>query len=386
MSTGNSMTMRLPKLLIADDQPDVLTALRLLLKGAGIEAESATSPQAVVEALSARDFDLVLMDLNYTRDTTSGLEGLDLISRIRALDEVVPVVAMTAWGGVELAVEAMKQGINDFILKPWENARLLDVLRSQIEAGRIRRKQAIFQSARQQELIAARRVQQSLLPGSIPAIEGCQVSTHWKPALEVSGDYFDVFRTSPKRTAICIGDVMGKGMSAALLMSNLQALVKSFSGPQVSPADLCAQLNRTMCEHGNADKIITFFYSQFDSGNKRLSYVNAGHNPPLLLRANGELLRLGSGGALLGAFAESAYEQGEIELKSGDRLVCYTDGMTEASNQAGEEFGEDRLRMLLIENARAGSEQLRNAVVNAVETFSEGSFQDDATLIVIAVD
>ena len=109
--------------LIADDQPDVVTALRLLLRGAGYQTEGVNSPAAVLEAIKQRDFDLVLMDLNYARDTTSGQEGLELITHIRALDSTLPVVVLTAWGSVELAVEAMHRGVRDFVLKPWDNSR-----------------------------------------------------------------------------------------------------------------------------------------------------------------------------------------------------------------------------------------------------------------------
>src|SRR5438552_339176 len=121
------------RVLIADDQPDVLEALRLLLKGEGFEIESANSPAGILAALETRDFDVVLMDLNYTRDTTSGQEGLDLLSRIQVIDNMVPVVVMTAWGSVDLAVEAMRRGARDFIQKPWDNARLMTIVRTQVE-------------------------------------------------------------------------------------------------------------------------------------------------------------------------------------------------------------------------------------------------------------
>jgi DNA-binding NtrC family response regulator len=125
-----------PRILIADDQPDVIAALRLLLKGEGYETESANSPAAALAALEQREFDAVLMDLNYARDTTSGAEGLDLLCRIAALEAAPPVVVMTAWGSVELAVEAMRRGARDFIQKPWENARLLAIVRTQVELSR----------------------------------------------------------------------------------------------------------------------------------------------------------------------------------------------------------------------------------------------------------
>ncbi len=120
-------------MLLADDLPDVREALRLLLKGEGFETQAASSPAELIAALEAREFDAILMDLNYARDTTSGQEGLDLLGRIQAMDSALPVIVMTAWGSVELAVEAMRRGARDFIQKPWENARLLSILRTQIE-------------------------------------------------------------------------------------------------------------------------------------------------------------------------------------------------------------------------------------------------------------
>ncbi|HKP72124.1 MAG TPA: sigma-54 dependent transcriptional regulator, partial [Pyrinomonadaceae bacterium] len=137
MKSADSQT---PRVLVADDQPDVLEALRLLLKGEGYRIEAVSSPAAVLGALKQGEFDLLLIDLNYTRDTTSGHEGLDLLSRVQAVDATLPVVVMTAWGSVEVAVEAMRRGARDFIQKPWENARLLSVLRTQVELSRALRK------------------------------------------------------------------------------------------------------------------------------------------------------------------------------------------------------------------------------------------------------
>ena len=141
MPTSSNSSARL---LIADDQRDVLEALRLLLKPEGFTIEAVTSPTGVLDALESREFDAVLIDLNYTRDTTSGQEGLDLLSRIQANDSTLPVVVMTAWGSVDVAVEAMRRGARDFIQKPWENARLLSVLRTQVElSGALRRGQRL---------------------------------------------------------------------------------------------------------------------------------------------------------------------------------------------------------------------------------------------------
>ena len=135
-----------PRVLIADDQPDVLVSLRLLLKGEGYRIETASSPSGVLAALDTQDFDVLLVDLNYARDTTSGQEGLDLVTRIQALDSTLPVVVMTAWGSVELAVQAMRRGARDFVQKPWENERLLAILRTQVELGRALRKGRLLEA------------------------------------------------------------------------------------------------------------------------------------------------------------------------------------------------------------------------------------------------
>lgn len=129
-----------PKILIADDQPDVLEALRLLLKGEGFQSETVAAPAQIMTAIEARDFDVALIDLNYTRDTTSGQEGLDLLTQIQSVDPTLPVVVMTAWGSVDLAVEAMRRGARDFVQKPWENERLLSILWTQAELSRALRK------------------------------------------------------------------------------------------------------------------------------------------------------------------------------------------------------------------------------------------------------
>ena len=159
-----------PRILIADDQQDVLEALRLLLKGEGLEADTVTSPARVVEAMEAREYDLILIDMNYTRDTTSGQEGLDLLARIQALDGTLPVVVMTAWGSVEGAVEAMRRGAKDYIEKPWEDGRMLATVRTQVELGRaLRRSQRLEDENRRlrrdglPDLIAGSKVMQPVL-------------------------------------------------------------------------------------------------------------------------------------------------------------------------------------------------------------------------------
>jgi len=375
-----------PRTLIADDHPDVLAALRMLLRNEGWQTEAATSPAEALEAIKSREFDLALVDLNYARDTTSGQEGLDLIAGIRALDSALPVVAMTAWANLELAIEAMRRGVTDFVQKPWENARLLGVLRDQIAAGRARRREQRLKATRDRELLAAEEIQQSLLPRHIPSLEGCDLAVAWRPADVVSGDYFDIIQFDQSRAALCVGDVMGKGMPAALVMSNLQALVKTFASAAAPPKRLCELVNRSVCGNLPEGRFITFFYGLLETESRRFVYANAGHNPPLLVRRDGRATRLVEGGAVLGIFPEGRFAQGEVMLEAGDRLICFTDGITEATNDAGELFGEERLLQLLVERRRQSAPALRESILGAVADFSGGSFQDDVTLVALAIE
>src|SRR5687767_15205608 len=171
MTNTYSPAKSIPLTLIADDQPDVATALRLLLRDAGYQTEAVSSPDAVLEAIQQRQFDLVLMDLNYARDTTSGQEGLDLITSIRKVDSTLPVVVLTGWGSVELAVEAMQRGGHDFVQKPWDNPRLLETVRTQIELGRQRRRETSLEAESrkvsrkfEEEMAEAEQIQRGLLP------------------------------------------------------------------------------------------------------------------------------------------------------------------------------------------------------------------------------
>jgi sigma-B regulation protein RsbU (phosphoserine phosphatase) len=372
-----------PRILIADDQPDLLDALRLLLKGEGIAMEAVTSPEAVLAAVEGGTFDLLLMDLNYTGDTTSGREGIDLLARVQAHDRLLPVIVMTGWGSVDLAVEAMRRGVCDFVQKPWDNEQLVSTLRTEIDKGRARRQQHAHE---QRELEEARRIQRKLLPASLPQVDGCEIATSWQPASGVGGDCFDVIGFGHSRLALSIADVVGKGIPAALLMSNLQAAVRAFATEAAQPAELCQQVNRILCGNIAEGRFISFLYCTFDNDVGALTFSNAGHYPPILIRADGSVERLVPGGPVMGVFPNASYEQGRVAIGAGDRLVLYTDGITEARDKDDTEFGEERLLALAVENRGCSAPALQARLAEAVAAFTGGAFQDDATLIVLAAE
>lgn len=372
-----------PRILIADDQPDLLDALSLLLKGQGIEMQAVTSPDAAIAALETRAFDLLLMDLNYTGDTTSGREGIDLLSRVHALDDLLPVIVMTGWGSVNLAVEAMRRGVRDFVQKPWDNAHLLATLRSEIEQGRARRHR---DASLRRELAEALTIQKRLLPQQVPQIDGCELAASWQPASGVGGDCFDALRFGASRLGLSIADVVGKGIPAALLMCNLQAAVRAFASEAVAPRELCHQVNRILCGNIAEGRFISFFYCFVDAAAGTLVYSNAGHYFPILVRADGGVERLETGGPVLGVLPHAEYEEAHVALSRGDRLVLFTDGLTEARNGAGEEFGDMRLVDAARVHRACSAPALQARLTAAVAAFTGGETQDDATLIVLAVD
>jgi sigma-B regulation protein RsbU (phosphoserine phosphatase) len=367
-----------PRILIADDQAHVLEALQLLLKNEGFVSEAVSSPAAVVEAVQNRSFDLLLLDLNYARDTTSGDEGLQLLSRVRELDSSLPVVLMTAWASIELAVEAMQGGGRDFVQKPWDNEKLLHSLRRQVEEGRVLRE-------KKQEMQDAREIQQRLLPAATPTLSGCDIRFFWKPAKDVGGDYLDLISLTDSSAAFCIADVAGKGLPAALLMSNMQASVRGLAHSASSSAEMCRRLNRVALENTRSDRFTTFFYGILDSSRRSLRYSNAGHVPPILIRRDGTVTRLSEGGIVLGVFSNVDYEETEIRFEPGDRLVLITDGVTEAHNSEDEEFGEHRLIQLLLEHRDVPADQLQQMLLNAVASFAGQPLQDDATLMIVSM-
>jgi sigma-B regulation protein RsbU (phosphoserine phosphatase) len=372
-----------PRVLIADDQADLLDALRLLLKGEGMQMAAVTSPEAALAELASRPYDLLLMDLNYTGDTTSGTEGMDLLSRVQAFDASLPVVVMTGWGSVDLAVESMRRGVRDFVQKPWDNAHLLATLRNEIAAGRERR-QRVDDDRR--EMDEARRIQRKLLPTVLPQVDGCEVASQWRPASGVGGDCFDLIPFGASRLGVCIADVVGKGIPAALLMSNLQAAVRAFATEAAQPAELCQQVNRILCGNIAEGRFISFFYGRLDTSLGLFTYANAGHYLPIVAHENGSTDRLSHGGPVLGVFSDAVYEQGQVSVTSGDRIVLFTDGVTEARNEADEEYGEDRLLSSILEHRACSAPALEARLSRAVASFANDALHDDATLIVVAID
>jgi serine phosphatase RsbU (regulator of sigma subunit) len=244
--------------------------------------------------------------------------------------------------------------------------------------------EAAVRELHEQELEQAREIQQSLLPKEIPQLRGFEIDGVWEPARVVGGDYFDVIKLSENKVGVCIADVVGKSVSAALLMANVQASVRAFAGELTSPSVLCGRVNSVLCSSISTGKFVTFFYGVLDAERRVFEYTNAGHLLPIVLRAGGDVQELTNGGAVLGVFPDWQYHDSRLQFHEGDRLLLFTDGITEAALPEGEEFGDQRL----IESARKYAErpmaEFKELLLGDVKQFCAFQFKDDATLIVIS--
>jgi sigma-B regulation protein RsbU (phosphoserine phosphatase) len=253
----------------------------------------------------------------------------------------------------------------------------------------------VVQEKLNRELAMAVEVQRRLLPARLPDNSALELAGFCEPARGVGGDYYDFIVRDDRQLGFAIADVSGKGLPAALLMSTVQATLRSLAAKhgntvngKISLADTVGTLNRLLCDSTGGANYVTFFYAQFDPTTKRLVYVNAGHNPPLYLRANAvnEFTPLSCGGLIVGVFRDCVYEQALIETQPGDLLFAYTDGLTEALNRNGEEFGEQRIKDTLNVHSLLSVYEIRDELVRRVKEWSKGAPQyDDLTFVIMKV-
>jgi phosphoserine phosphatase RsbU/P len=251
-------------------------------------------------------------------------------------------------------------------------------LQSMVQAGAARLE------IQEEELQRAREIQESLLPKQIPQLPGFEVASAWQPARAVGGDYFDVLKLDENRLALCIADVSGKGVPAALLMANLQASLRASVRDLDSPARVCTVVNGMLCESIAAAKFVTFLCGVLDAASRTFRYCNAGHPYPILV-SSGALRTLDQGGAVLGVLPAWTYQNVSVDLSSGDRLLLFTDGITEAEGPQGEEFGEERVAAFAKAHAANSAANITQQLLSQVTEFCGAQFHDDATLLVLAV-
>jgi sigma-B regulation protein RsbU (phosphoserine phosphatase) len=244
---------------------------------------------------------------------------------------------------------------------------------------------AVEKARMERELQMARQVQASLIPTRMPAVPGWELASDWRPALEVSGDFYDLIEGEDGQLGLVIADVSGKGMPASLFMVITRSVLRASMEQSGLPAEGLARVNRLITQEAQASVFVTLFYGRLNAETGDLTYVNAGHNPPLLCRAaTGEIVPLTRTGMALGVLDDTPYQQESVRLQPGDTLLLYTDGLTEAFNGRGEEFGMERLRHVVREHWGCSAGDLVTTLEEAVDGFTRGEpASDDMTLLAL---
>lgn len=375
-------------ILVVDDEPDLEILIRQKFRRrirAG-ELEFAFA-QNGVEALSKLDerpdIDMVLSDINMPI-----MDGLTLIGQLRDRAPMIKAVVVSAYGDMANIRTAMNRGAIDFITKPidfddLENtvARTLDHLAMLRDAVASRERLV----ALQQELDVAAKMQAQILPRRALAGGGVAFGAHMTPAKEVGGDFYDYFQIDDDRVGFVIADVSGKGVPAAIFMAVSHTLIRARGQDNTTPAECMALVNNALCRDNDEAMFVSTFYGVLDNSTGKLSCCNAGHNPPLLRKANGEVDWFpAKGGPALGVIEDASFEQMEIDFAPGDTLLLYTDGVTEAIDEDNVPFGEDALKDVF---RRLGSAD-PTAVADTIEAVAadhtgDAEQFDDITCLVV---
>jgi sigma-B regulation protein RsbU (phosphoserine phosphatase) len=268
--------------------------------------------------------------------------------------------------------------------------RLLAIIATQsaqvIENARLyEEEQALLRM--QEEMRLAHKIQAGLLPHEAPKIPGYDIAGKSIPATLVGGDYFDFIEIGDDKWGICLGDVSGKGMPAALLMAHLQATLRSQILQGLSAGECLARSNNLILRSTDPDRFATLFYGVLDTAKHTLCYSNAGHNPPFLVRSGNEPVRLETGGTVLGSFETCSYMEASAVLRPGDVILIYSDGISEAADESGVQFGEERIAALVTANPDDSSEDLLVRIIEAAQNHSRvTSPADDMTVVVVKRD
>ena len=377
-----------PKILVVDDEPDlehlVRQRMRREIRSGQYSFMFAQNGVEALEVLSEeQDIDMVLTDINMPR-----MDGLTLLEQIPKVDPNIRSVIVSAYGDMKNIRTAMNRGAFDFITKPidFEDMKVtiqrtlhhLELWRDALES----RDKLV---ALQNELSVANKMQQSILPTSFPSGRGFEIFGSMKPARDVGGDFFDVLSLEDGRIGLVVADVSDKGVPAALFMMSSRTLLKGAAIGLDAPGKVLSEVNQLLQEENDAAMFVTVFYATFDPESGELTYANGGHNTPLVVHADGSSTVIPpTGGIALGVVPDFTYEESSMTLQPGDRVVLYTDGVTEAENDHSDQFGLERLCEVFTSGTPTDARATNEAVFDAVEAFAGEAPQfDDVTCLTL---
>ena len=379
---------RLYKILVVDDEPDletlILQRMRRSIRSGQYEFVFAHNGVEALDILGQDDtIDMVLSDINMPK-----MDGLTLLEQMPSVDPNLRAVIISAYGDMKNIRTAMNRGAFDFITKPLDFDdlrvtidRTLRHLAEWREAVSARDKLVSLQN----ELDVANKMQQSILPTDFPANIHMGTYGNMEPARNVGGDFFDIIRLDAGQIGLAIADVSDKGVPAALFMMSCRTLLKGAAIGSHDPGEALTMVNDLVQERNDAGMFVTLFYAVYDPSSGRLTYANGGHDSPLLIHTDGSSVRIPStDGIALGVVPGLEYNQNSVTLSPNDTLVLYTDGVTEAMNSQGEQFGMERLTQIFKNGPPMDPKDVAQAVLDAVKEFAgDNSQSDDITCLIL---
>ena len=377
------------KILVVDDEPDLeplmLQRMRRHIRSGRYTFVFAQNGIEALERLNQEDdIDMVLSDINMPR-----MDGLTLLEQIPKVDPNIRSVIVSAYGDMKNIRTAMNRGAFDFVTKPLDFADLqitIDRTLSHMTEWREALSSRDKLVALQNELNVASQIQQSILPTQFPRGDNYEVYASMEPARNVGGDFFDVLILEDGLLGLAIADVSDKGVPAALFMMSSRTLLKGAAIGMGEPGSVLGEVNQLLHEDNDTGMFVTILYAVYNPFSGDFTFANGGHNSPLIVHPDGSssLLPL-TGGIALGVVPDMPYQQQSIRLDPGDLMFLYTDGVTEAMNEEGEEFGVERLQEVFASNPPSSTKEANEAVFSAVSDFAGDTPQsDDITCLAVS--
>ena len=369
------------KILVVDDEPDleplVLQRMRRRIRSGQYSFVFAQNGLEALDRLREEEnIDMVISDINMPQ-----MDGLTLLEQIPKVDPNVRSIIISAYGDMKNIRTAMNRGAFDFVTKPLD----FDDLQITIErtlAHLVEWRDALSSRDRlvslENELNVASKIQQSILPTQFPRGGDFSVFASMEPAREVGGDFYDVIHLGDGRIGVAIADVSDKGVPAALFMMSSRTLLKGAAIGNYEPGEVLKEVNDLLCEGNDAMMFVTVLYAVYDPNTGNLTYANGGHPTPYVRRADGSVISLAfTGGVALGVLEGQEYSQGSFQVQPGDVVFFYSDGVSEAMNEKGEEFGVDLLSAVLANTPSQDPQDINNAMFAGVRAFAGDTPQSD---------
>jgi serine phosphatase RsbU (regulator of sigma subunit) len=369
------------RILIVEDEPGIAFGLESDLQMEGYEVAVVDDGAQAIRRAGTESFDLILLDVMLPNK-----DGFQVCRELRQTGLRTPIVMLTAKSGEYDKVLGLDLGADDYITKPFSPREL----RARIRTALRHQPGKTVDADLERQLRVASEVQQRLFPQHRPALATLDYAGSCHPALGMSGDYYDFLDLSPGKLGLVVADVVGKGIPAAMLMASVHGAIRT-RAPRLG--DLCGetltQLNTLLYEATDARMFATVFYGVFEASSRVLTYANAGHEPPLLLRAarapaSPECVRLDARTPPAGLFPALPALQSSVQLDPGDWMLIFTDGITEALSESGEEFGTEGVLAVVNRNLEVTAEEMRDAILAAVRSHSRGVMQSDDVTVVAA--